>query len=86
MMKIVLYISLIVPIVLLGCQPLQIIHGLCYTDKTGTYLCPPPTSQQHEVLTSHEPKKHPELTCIEEQENGVFVDVCKGIELNRIYE
>ena len=66
----------------MACQPLQIIPGLCYTDKTGTYLCPPPTSQQHEVLTSHEP----ELTCIEEQENGVFVDVCKGIELNRIYE
>ena len=81
MMKIVLYTSLIL---LLGCQPLQIIPGLCYTDKTGTYLCPPPTSQQHEVLTSHEPKS--ELTCIEEQENGVFVDVCKGIELNRIYE
>ena len=83
MMKIILYSSLLI---LLGCQPLQIIPGLCYTDKTGTYLCPPPTSQQHEVLTSHEPKKHPQLTCIEEQENGVFVDVCKGIELNRIYE
>ena len=78
MMKIILYTSLIVPIVLLGCQPLQIIPGLCYTDKKGTYLCEPAAnSQQHEVPTSYEPENP--LICMEEQDHGVFIDVCKGV-------
>ena len=25
--------------ILMSCAPLQILPGLCYTDKTGTYVC-----------------------------------------------
>jgi len=27
-----------------GCSPLEVLPGLCYKDKTGTYLCPPEKS------------------------------------------
>ena len=73
-----------------GCAPLEPLPGLCYTDKKGTYLChAPANSQQHEVPTSYEPKsintKKPlnteqlSLICMEEQDHGIFVDVCKGV-------
>ena len=87
MMKIVLYTSLLI---LIGCQPLHILPGLCYTDKTGTYLCenntPAPivNNPKGQRATSQNT-----LVCYEEQENGVFIDTCRGLELyelNRIYE
>ena len=75
-----------------GCSVHEPIPGLCYTDKKGTYLCEPAAnSQQHEVPTSYEPKstKTPttintqqlkdSLICMEEQEYGIFIDVCKGV-------
>ena len=75
-----------------GCSVLEPLPGLCYTDKTGTYLCEPAAnSQQHEVPTSYEPNstKTPttintqelkdSLICMEEQDHGVFIDVCKGV-------
>ena len=75
-----------------SCAPLEPLPGLCYTDKKGTYLCPAPAnSQQHEVPTSYEPKIQSEtntinieelkdsLICIEEQDHGIFIDVCKGV-------
>ena len=31
--------KLIILILLVGCAPFEPIPGLCYTDKTGTYLC-----------------------------------------------
>ena len=75
-----------------SCAPLEPLPGLCYTDKTGTYLChAPANSQQHEVPTSYEPKstKTPttinieelkdSLVCMEEQDHGIFIDVCKGV-------
>ena len=75
-----------------GCSVHEPIPGLCYTDKKGTYLCDAPAnSQQHEVPTSYEPKstKTPttintqqlqdSLVCMEEQEYGIFIDVCKGV-------
>ena len=42
-------------ILLISCQPWQVLPGLCYTDKTGTYTCPekidpkpkPTLPQQH---------------------------------------
>ena len=75
-----------------SCAPLEPLPGLCYTDKKGTYLChAPANSQQHEVPTSYEPKIQSEtntinieelkdsLICIEEQDHGIFIDVCKGV-------
>ena len=74
-----------------GCAPLEPLPGLCYTDKTGTYLCHAPAqSQQHEVPTSHEPELYTpktinsqelrdSLVCMEEQDHGIFIDVCKGV-------
>ena len=72
-----------------GCSVHEPIPGLCYTDKTGTYLCEPAAnSQQHEVPTSYEPENintintqelKDSLICMEEQDHGVFIDVCKGV-------
>ena len=73
-----------------GCAPLEPLPGLCYTDKKGTYLChAPANSQQHEVPTSYEPKsitppkttnsQELSLICMEEQDHGIFIDVCKGV-------
>ena len=73
-----------------GCSVHEPIPGLCYTDKKGTYLCEPAAnSQQHEVPTSYEPKSptkthtkqelRDSLVCMEEQEYGIFIDVCKGV-------
>ena len=31
--------KLIILLLLVGCAPFEPIPGLCYTDKTGTYLC-----------------------------------------------
>ena len=85
-----------------SCAPLEPLPGLCYTDKKGTYLChAPANSQQHEVPTSYEPNstKTPttintqqlkdSLICIEEQDHGIFIDVCKGvviIPINTLHE
>ena len=30
---------LIILLLVVGCAPFEPIPGLCYTDKTGTYLC-----------------------------------------------
>ena len=75
-----------------SCSVLEPLPGLCYTDKIGTYLCDAPAnSQQHEVPTSYEPKIQSEtntintqqlrdsLVCMEEQDHGIFIDVCKGV-------
>ena len=61
-----------------SCAPMEVLPGLCYTDKTGTYLCeqPAPTvnNPEGQRATSEE------LVCYEEQENGVFIDICRGLE------
>ena len=31
--------KLLILLLLVGCAPFEPIPGLCYTDKTGTYLC-----------------------------------------------
>ena len=31
--------KLIILLLVVGCAPFEPIPGLCYTDKTGTYLC-----------------------------------------------
>ena len=74
-----------------SCSVLEPLPGLCYTDKKGTYLCEPAAnSQQHEVPTSHEPELYTpktintqelrdSLVCMEEQDHGIFIDVCKGV-------
>ena len=74
-----------------SCAPLEPLPGLCYTDKKGTYLChAPANSQQHEVPTSYEPEIETtntintqelkdSLVCMEEQDHGIFIDVCKGV-------
>ena len=75
-----------------GCSVHEPIPGLCYTDKKGTYLCEPAAnSQQHEVPTSYEPEPtsipttintqelKDSLVCMEEQDHGIYVDVCKGV-------
>ena len=85
-----LSISFSAILLLVSCTVLQPLPGLCYTDKTGTYLCDAAAnSQQHEVPTSYEPNstKTPttintqelSLICMEEQDHGIFIDVCKGV-------
>ena len=65
-------------LLMFGCSVHEPIPGLCYTDKKGTYLCDAAAnSQQHEVPTSYEPENT--LICMEEQDHGVFIDVCKGV-------
>ena len=31
---------LVILLLLQGCSALEVLPGLCYTDKEGTYLCP----------------------------------------------
>ena len=31
--------KLLILLLLVGCAPFEPIPGLCYTDKTGTYIC-----------------------------------------------
>ncbi len=40
--------------ILMSCAPLQILPGLCYKDKTGTYLCP--EEDDYKVLLKIETK------------------------------
>ena len=35
-----LYVVIVLIFLLAACAPLEILPGLCYTDKNGTYLCP----------------------------------------------
>ena len=86
-----LSISFLAILLFASCSVLEPLPGLCYTDKTGTYLCDAPAnSQQHEVPTSYEPKSETintintqqlreSLVCMEEQDHGIFIDVCKGV-------
>ncbi len=40
-LRLVSYITLSLPIFFISCAvPLEILPNLCYTDKTGTYICP----------------------------------------------
>ena len=41
---------------LLGCQVHNPLPGLCYTDKTGTYICPNEGEDQEEPKESKQPK------------------------------
>ena len=34
-----LFMTLLIP---MGCSHVEVLPGLCYTDKTGTFLCPEP--------------------------------------------
>ena len=48
------WIAIIVIIFLAtSCQPLQILPGLCYTDKTGTYLCPKECNDDDKTYHGH---------------------------------
>jgi len=49
-----LSIIFILMFVLMSCAPLQILPGLCYKDKTGTYLCP--EEEDYRVLLKIETK------------------------------
>ena len=47
---------LIILLLLQGCSIHNPLPGLCYTDKTGTYLCP-------EEYPDEEPQKKTQLNC-----------------------
>ena len=76
-----LSISFSALLLLASCSVLHPLPGLCYTDKTGTYLCK--TSNENMPATVNNPvgptSREVELVCMEEQDHGVFIDVCKGV-------
>ena len=44
MRTVVKQLTLLLVLLFVSCTALEILPGLCYTDKEGTYLCPPEQS------------------------------------------
>ena len=49
-----------------GCAPLEPLPGLCYTDKTGTYLCPKDEKEKR-INCSHLQGEDEWFLCMENQ-------------------
>ena len=64
---------------LTSCSPLEILPGLCYNDKDGTYICLTDHAKQSITRSADVPEF---MKCFIETENNVLIDICQGIKLN----